>query len=413
MRDRNAVIAGAFILVAIGLIVAVIVAVNGLATFTQNFRTYDVSFDVGDDIGGLIGGSEVRVGGLKMGNVDNVIFVEDGPLAGRIAARFELPERIVLGEGAVVAVQSTITGSSWLNVSDLGDISQPLPDNAVIVGRPNTLTQLINSINQMAPEVTGTIRDVRETTLPRVNQVADNFANLAKRVEGEVEATALPIRTAADDVSVLTGNLREKLPPIIDDAGRLTAAGADVATDLQTALGSDDGEGEGAPNLAATLANIKASSDRLPALFDQLDQAMTSVNGRLDQAKSALQNVEQAAERADGLLADNRPRISRIITNVREASETFKLATNEIRRSPWRLLYQPDKSQSEQLDLYDTARRFAEGAQELSAAADALRAAADDETVRPERVEELLRLVEARFTEFSEAEQNLYDKLRE
>ena len=409
MKDRNAYIAGGFILVAVALVVAVILAVNGLGSLFGDQNTYTVVFKVSDDVGGLKGGSQVRVGGLQMGSVQGVEFANvtvDGQPRAVLAATFRLPARVTLGEGAAVAVQSTVTGSSWLNVSGLGDLDRPLGEDDLIDGDPNTLTQLLNSINQLALEVTGTFRDVRTRTLPRVNEVADNFATLATRVDADIAATAEPIRAAAADAQALAAELRQKLPPAVDEGRRLASAGADVMEQASGVLG----EGQGAANIQGTLANLNESTatinDRLPGALDQID-------GLLSDASAALTDVRRAAGQADSILADNRPRIDRIVTNAREASESFRLATSEIRRSPWRLLYRPDKSQSEQLDLYDSARRFAEGAQELSAAADALRVAANDPTAERQRIEELLARAEAKFRDFDAAERRLYEELRE
>ena len=420
MTDKNAIWAGGFILLAALLVAGVVVALQGLDSFTESRRQYLVRFDVADDVGGLRPGSEVRVGGLKVGSVGSIRFETDpgDGVPPSVFATFSLPERIPLGDGAEVAVQSTITGVSWVNVDNLGDLTKPLASDFPIDGDPNTLTQLLSDFTELTPQLTGTVTDVRTVTLPKVNDTIDSFESLASGTERQIAETVAPIKQAAEDASTLTGQLSADLPPVIDDAKRMAAAGADVAEGLSGVLGKDEA---GPRDLGETIANVKDATatvkDRLPGTMDKVDStldgaqlAIDKVGPQLDQVGEVLADLKETSGAARSIVADNRSRIDRTIANVRQASESFKLATAEIRRSPWRLLYRPDKSESEQLDLYDAARRFAEGANELSAAAADLRAAevAGDDA----RVGKLLTRVESKLAEFNDAEQALYQRLR-
>ncbi|MEM6561792.1 MAG: MlaD family protein [Planctomycetota bacterium] len=416
MSDKNAIIAGGFILLSIALLVSVIVGVRGAQGLMAESREYAVVFDISDDVGGLKPGSDVRVGGLRLGTVTSITFTTDEVDTPVILARFTLPADVPLGQGADVGIQATVTGVSWLNVAGLGDAQQLLGPTDFVDGTPNTLTQLLASLNELAPEMTGTVRDIREVTVPKVNDSVDAFGALAARVDAEI---ATPIANAAASTERLTDTLNARLPQSLDKVDRFTDAGGDVLEETAGILG-DGGTGD----IRSTLSNIAdvtgTAKDRLPGAFDRIETLIDDTTARVKQAESVLDEVQVLASDAKGaagtaraLLADNRPRIDAILGNVRDATATLELASGEIRRSPWRLLYRPDKSQSEQLDLYDTARRFAEGASDLNAAAEALRTTANDPNADPERVEALLAEIEAKFTEFRTVERDLYEKIAE
>src|SRR5687767_3570193 len=71
-KDRNALRAGIFIVVSIGLIVGVILSIKGLRQFVEPTQTRLVSFKLSDDIGGLRIGDEVRIGGYKVGAIEKI-----------------------------------------------------------------------------------------------------------------------------------------------------------------------------------------------------------------------------------------------------------------------------------------------------------------------------------------------------
>src|SRR4051812_23285057 len=121
-QERNAFKAGVFIVTSVVLIIGVIVGIKGLGQLVEPNQVRTATFALSDDIGGLRVGDDVRVGGLKVGNV-RALQVESGDDAARparVVVKFNLPRRLVLRDGARVGVQNTITGTSWLNFDALG-----------------------------------------------------------------------------------------------------------------------------------------------------------------------------------------------------------------------------------------------------------------------------------------------------
>ena len=71
-KQRNALRAGVFMVVSLALIIFVIVTISGAGKFTQSFTTYPIAFDLKADVGGLRAGDDVRIGGVKVGDVRDI-----------------------------------------------------------------------------------------------------------------------------------------------------------------------------------------------------------------------------------------------------------------------------------------------------------------------------------------------------
>ena len=65
------------------------------------------------------------------------------------------------------------------------------------------------------------------------------------------------------------------------------------------------------------------------------------------------------------------------------------------------------------LNLFDAARAFAEGANEMSDAATALRDALSDPAAKPELIENLVQQLDKSFGEFKTVEDELWQRVRD
>ena len=144
-KERNALKAGLFIVVATALIVFVIVSIKGSGQFAEGRVTRTVAFRLSDDIGGLRVGDDVRVGGAKVGSVQSVDFVDLDKPDPRIAVAFTLPARFTLRENARVGVQVTLTGAPSLNIDGLG-AGKEYAAADVLPGRPYHKSVLLSGL---------------------------------------------------------------------------------------------------------------------------------------------------------------------------------------------------------------------------------------------------------------------------
>src|SRR5688572_4762353 len=147
-KDRNALKAGTFIVISAILTLAVIVAIKDFGRFAEKSSVRTARFKMADDLGGLRVGDEVRVGGFKVGSIQSVEPLDFGGKEEAVMlVRFTMPDQYILRDGAVVGVQTSLTGSSVLNVQSLGT-GNPVDPSAALAGVPDPKTTALNSLGQ-------------------------------------------------------------------------------------------------------------------------------------------------------------------------------------------------------------------------------------------------------------------------
>jgi ABC-type transporter Mla subunit MlaD len=391
-KERNAFKAGLFIVISFALIVTLILGIKGIGRFIVPSQDRMVRFSLSDDIGGLSPGDDVRIGGAKVGVVRGIEIDPGGgtdtdgkPRQPAIMIEFMMPQRFVVRQNADITVQSTVTGVSVLNFASLGD-GPPVPESDVLIGKAGGLTALLASAGQIGPEVLGVLHDVRGTTLPKVDTAIDSGNSLLRHVDSKVDPITQKGGDALDALSSLLG---------------------DTKSDFRATIA----------NLAAVTASIK---DKLPGIMDQTHGLLAKVNTALDRTNDALVDVKTVAANTRDITAStrqiimgNRGKIEAMITSLRDTGENLKGATAEIRRSPWRLLYHPSPSEMANLNLYDSARQFADGADKLSDAATSLRDAVQSKADDPQQIKQLMQQLDDSFAHFNEVENQLWARVKE
>jgi ABC-type transporter Mla subunit MlaD len=177
-------------------------------------------------------------------------------------------------------------------------------------------------------------------------------------------------------------------------------------------------------DLKTTIANLKDSTgtikEKLPPIMDKVDSALAKANTGLDNAQQAIKDLGTTMDHAKGISADvrsiitrNRSRIDELVISVKDAGDNLKFATAEIRRSPWRLLYKPKPGEMANLNLFDAARGFAEGANDMSDAATALRDALKDPQADPQQIQKLVNQLDDSFGKFQKVEDELWKRVKE
>lgn len=374
-RERNAFIAGLFIVVSIGLIFFVTVMIKGIGRLTEPTVTRSAQFSLADNIGGLRIGDDVRVGGLKVGVVNSIALSQDNA-AQRITVSFTMPSRIQLHKNAHLVVESTVTGTSNLNIDSLGDDTL-LAEADPLVGSPGTLTTLIAGAQQMMPLVKETISDVKNQTIPRVNKTIDKFAGTAdtgKEALAQIRDlfgdTKLDFRGTMKNLNSATATIDQKLPQVMND---------------------------------------------LHQVLDKSKGTVDSITIALEDVKKTVANTRDITASGRSIISGNRSKIDGMIASLKTAGDNLKNATAEIRHSPWRLLYKPAAGEVANLNLYDSARHFSEGASSLNDAASALRDALKDPNAKddPKRIQMLVDQLDKSFGNFGQVEDELWKSVKQ
>jgi ABC-type transporter Mla subunit MlaD len=370
-RERNELKAGAFIVITVVLVIAVIVWINGANIGPMQSHT--VSFKLTDDIGGLRVGDDVRLGGLKVGVVREITPTSlDSPDA-RLLVNFTVPASYVVRSNPLIGLQSSLTGAANLNIESMGS-GNPLPEGQILTGRPDPKSALLSSLTRSSPQLEGALTQINGQTIPYAT-------TLFKHIDGKVD-------------------------PVADSAKKALTEIGDVV-------------GEGKPDIRGTLKNLNSAtatlSAKLPPIADQVSAFLTKIDTSLTTAQSTLLDIQKAAANTKDLtgslravIVDNRGKLDGIVSGLKITSDNLKEASIEIRHSPWRLLYKPTPEEMTNINIYDSAREFAQGASSLSDTATALRDLLNDPKADRTEIQRMVDQLDATFKNFHQVETKLW-----
>jgi ABC-type transporter Mla subunit MlaD len=373
-NERNAFKAGLFIIISIVLILWVTFMIKGVGKLTDVMTMRSVKFSLTDNIGGLRIGDDARVGGLKVGIVKSIDLIPQSDGSQYILVYFTMPQRIDVHTNAHIVVESTVTGTADLNIDNLGD-GAILATHEPLTGSPGTLTTILAGAQQIMPLVKDTITDFKTHTVPRVNNTLDKFGGTADtgkealaQIRDLFSDTKSDFRSTVKNLNSATGTLDKKLPVVMDD---------------------------------------------IHEVLDKSKGTVDSVTVALEDVKKTAANARDITASGKSILVGNRSKIDNMISSLKATGDNLKAATTEIRHSPWRLLYKPSPGEVANLNLYDTARQFAEGANSLNDAASALRDTLKDGNADPARVQALVDQLDKSFNNFQQVEDDLWKSVKE
>lgn len=392
-RERNALKAGLFIVVSVILIVVIVVSIKGMAHFTEPRHTRTALFKLTDDLGGLRTGDDVRLGGYKVGTVQTIepVGLDKGDAGAGLAVTFTIPRRFPLHADARLGVQVTLTGSACLNIESPG--SPDKPTDGQLVGRPDPKTLAFASLADAGPDISGLVHDVRSQTVPKVNAAVDTF------------------RGTGEAGTQLVTHLNAKVDPIVSRYDGVTEKAGGALDGVREMVGPSTGDFHG------TLADLHEITGgvkkRLPDLLTKIDTSVDRVQKAMEEVQKTVENTRDVSAEVKNIISNNRGKLEAVIASLKVTGDNLKAGSAEIRHSPWRLLYQPKTGELENLNLYDSARQFAEGATELNDAAQALRDATANKSADPERVKKLVVHLQQTFDHFQDVERKLWAGVRE
>lgn len=392
-EQSNAVRAGVFVVASVLLALLIVVVLSGLREKLKPANSYIVRFDLAVGAQGLSEGSEVRVGGQKVGRVAGVRFTTDGNdgMPTSVDVRIRIPRSLRLHEGAVAQLEVPLLGStSVLNFPNLGRPASPeIAVGGVIAGRlaaPAFLASAGYGADQSN----------------QVQNILSNMDNLVTRVNDGI----------VPDLEGVVGDVRERSGPWFDHIDSATADARALIASLRAMV--DDNR----PVIDSTVANAQSASGKADEIATRVrDEMVDAALTMLDDGRRTAQEAREMVERADAILSEETPNIRMSMANLRLTADQFKLASMEIRRAPWRLLYRPNTKELEYELLYDSARAYADAVSNLRGASASLEAAASTDGSRAaldgQTIGDLSGRVGAAFNEYQFAEEKFLGLLLE
>jgi ABC-type transporter Mla subunit MlaD len=380
-RQRNNVRMGVFVSISLLLAIGVLVALTDAVTMLRSdTETHTVRFTVQSGVENLRSGSEVRIGGVKLGEVTAVrpqLDNQHNEPFRYIDVDFKLDRRVVLFEDARILISSPLIGAeSWLDIPSVGQgaRAQGTLKASERIGMLTTLlgddgAELAHKLIQDSSDFTSflaSIRDEYETNiLPILNRINTTSADAQQLVESLKHDHWPQWSGSVDELLDRMLKSTDQLDSMLGEGQGLLGDGREILAEnrenVRTAV-SNIREGSAQWRRVAERFNNE-TIDRIHALLD------TGQHG-LDDAVAALQIIRQDY---DGWSTA----VSHALGRANLASQQLQLTMTEVRRSPWKVLYRPSEKELEHELLYEAARSFAVAAADLKAASTAMQRVLD------------------------------------
>jgi len=475
--QRDNVKAGIFVVLGLVLGILVLIPLTNFRQFFEDMQQVRIYYLLADGLRGLKPGAEVTLGGQPVGTVTGIKDFDapddQTAISGKIITA-EIPKRIRMYWNARIELVVPAIGSGTnLNIASVGDAGageyepdQRIPEQTYMKFFPAYRVldrdRVGDEIVQMKPIPDGAIpggiagsqlarqfvknMGIQDTQRLQVAKIIANVQRLTDAI-ADADQDEAPIERIVANLEGLTGSLKDDIPALIADVrdrvekidpilakadamlGEAQHAMKDMRT-ITTDLASKRREWiERIDNITARAESAMGRVDQLladkdPDLREAIDnireitqvandKTMTQITEALDSAGAAMEKLESSTAELEAILVGQRPVIERAIGNFQLTAAQLKLAAIEVRRSPWRLLYQPDDKELATDNLYDAARSYAQAASVLEAAASSLQAVQNKSPDDQEQVNQAIEHLETVFTKYREAEQAFWEALED
>ena len=372
----------------------------------KKYQTLVLQFDTTEGVSGLSRGSEVKVGGLTVGRVISITpDIDKNDDLSAINVTIQIMEGIPIrysdtapeGTNAeVIRVGSLVGSTSIINFNTLGQAPAPLlnsGDKLLATRGSGMLTTLVGPANAVRTNeiikglaVTAAwLKTIPEEYRTRVVPTLQNLSTTTANFNQDYETWRKPIGDTLLNAQSFTGNADQLLK---DNKAKFTQL---------------------MDNTSAAMADAKVVASEfktkgMPALQKLLDQGA-------DAAQTLASSLNQVEQQMPQRLTDLRD----FMLDAREIAGQLKLTAIEIRRSPWKLLYQPKPGEVAHENLYSATRAFALATADLKTASASLQAVLaqdankfnSDENFRKEVRQEVLDSLE----KYEAAQRQLFDVL--
>jgi phospholipid/cholesterol/gamma-HCH transport system substrate-binding protein len=303
-REANYVAVGAFVLLVVAL-GALFVYWYSDARDQRNFTRYEVYFD--GSVGGLAIGSQVRYLGVDVGRVVRIRL--DQRAADRVQVIVDIDSSAPISERTLA--QLSLQGVTGLLNIDL------------LLQRPGEPPErLMEAISSEHYPVIRSIHSNFDVFLSGLPQVAGQIGELASR------GSKLLGNENLAAINRLVANLDRAgsaLPQAARDAAQLIAELRAATADSRALIAQISASTATAgPDLAVTMARLRASSEHLAAASEQLDGMLTEDRGALH-----------------GFVQQSLPQLDALVRDSRDAAREFEQLSRSLRENPGQLLYQP------------------------------------------------------------------------
>ncbi len=294
MNARRDFWSGLFVIAAAALLLAVYLH-SSLVHFTRNTRNFTVE---ADDLSGVAEGTEVVMGGYRLGAVDSVKVITEPSLHFEleIAVRRDVP--VPKGTKVVIATKS-LGGARYLVLTPPAKAAGELPEGSRLRAEPQAdFQQVLTTAQAALADFAGVASDLHSFTSGDASR--EGLAKVIKRLD----------KTLADGDAMIL---------------RVNSAVASLTPGLD----------RGMARLEGTLANSEQAAGKLDALLasegPELDKVLKLAQRRLEE----MQALSELLKHYD---PGHNPEIRDLLKHLDGSSKNLEALLAELRRRPWLLI---------------------------------------------------------------------------
>ncbi|MFP4356414.1 MAG: hypothetical protein ACLFUJ_14950 [Phycisphaerae bacterium] len=447
-KQRNEIQAGLLTLLAVAVLLGVVLWMGGADWFSRSGQTVVFYAPAATGPLGLEPGAMVKVNDAEVGKLVEIRY-------DRAAGRTYYVAQISAGDLAVFAdaqaeVVAPFIGNPVISLRSTGSESAARAeseDQAVRIGAGGFMGSLQAASDSISREldpgspdsvlvqIKGIVRQLN-TAAGNVNAISEMV--IAQLDAKQADSLMAGLHQSLADVNILTASVRDQADADVD--GSLLAkilSAAEMLNEMMARLSRETD-----PAVKATLmAKIHATVDDINAMTadarprikniltaagntaemiegytrEDLGAVMKDLRKISDRALQIAEDFRTVSRQAKEIVETNRTNIDELLDNMTQLSANLKATGQEVRRSPWKLLYRPDDEERRSQDIYDAARSFAAGAEQLDQAIGKLKKL---KQLYPEGTPEdhegykkIQEHLEEVFRKFHKAEQALWQEL--
>ncbi|MEO3765610.1 MCE family protein [Streptomyces sp. B8F3] len=301
VRERNPI--------AVALVGLLVLALGGFAAYRAEAlpgvgggTSYTAHFS---EAAGLRSGDEVRVAGVKVGEVDEVGL--DGP---RVAVDFTVRDAWIGDRSTAAIAIETLLGEKYLAVDPLGDARQDA-DQPIPVGRttsPYDVTQAFQDLSSTVGELDTTalaesfevISETFEDTPPNVRKAANGLADLSQTISSR-DAELARLLSGSDEITKTLKDQNDTFETLLKDGNDL-------------------------------LAEVRSRRDAIHALFTGTRDLAKELDGLVEDNEEQIGPTLDALDRVTGVLQANEKNLDKALAT---AGPYYRLVGNTLGSGRW------------------------------------------------------------------------------